>query len=67
MQLLLGPLYEYYMMSCFLQEQSDGHPLPMWQKLLSHAISEKADALIDCGALLAGVSNRCASFCAIAR
>jgi hypothetical protein len=31
----------------------------MWQILLDLAVTAKADALIDSGAFLAGVSNRC--------
>lgn len=31
---------------------------PLWQSLLDLAAAKKMDALIDCGALLAGVSGR---------
>jgi hypothetical protein len=31
----------------------------MWQALLRFAVDERLDALIDCGALLAGTTNRC--------
>lgn len=30
----------------------------VWQVLLDDAVSQEADALMDCGALLCGVSNR---------
>ena len=33
---------------------------PPWEALLRFAASEGLDALIDCGALLAGTTNRCA-------
>jgi hypothetical protein len=33
-------------------------PKPLWQALLDMALAQGYDALLDCGALLAGVSNR---------
>jgi hypothetical protein len=30
----------------------------MWQLLLDHALQQKLHALLDCGALLAGTTNR---------
>ena len=33
---------------------------PVWQLLLDHALQHKLHALLDCGALLAGTTNRCA-------
>lgn len=32
---------------------------PVWEALLRFAVQQGVDAVIDCGALLAGVSNRC--------
>ena len=32
---------------------------PVWKALLQFAVDEAVDALLDCGALLAGASNRC--------
>ncbi|KAF5833854.1 hypothetical protein DUNSADRAFT_9691 [Dunaliella salina] len=43
------------------QIPGSGASKPLWQCLLEKALSEKADALIDCGAILAGVSNRAAA------
>ena len=34
---------------------------PVWEALLQFAVSNGVDALVDCGALLAGASNRCIS------
>lgn len=34
-----------------------GHK-PQWQALLDYALSNKVDAVLDCGALLAGTTNR---------
>jgi hypothetical protein len=31
---------------------------PLWQLLLDSALEQGLDALLDCGALLAGVGNR---------
>ena len=31
---------------------------PLWQVLLDSALGQGLDALLDCGALLAGVGNR---------
>ncbi len=31
---------------------------PVWQALLDHALKQGLDAVLDCGALLVGVSNR---------
>jgi hypothetical protein len=36
-------------------------PLAVWQGLLSFAVEQRVDALVDCGALLAGASNRLVS------
>jgi hypothetical protein len=32
--------------------------VPDWQRLLDAAVAHKADALLDCGALLANVDSR---------
>ncbi len=36
---------------------------PLWQSLLALALAKGYDALLDCGALLAGVSNRWGACC----
>eukprot|EP00983_Pelagomonas_calceolata_P049565 1141567-Pelagomonas_calceolata.AAC.2 len=40
-------------------DPQSGQSKPLWQSLLDTAASMKMDALIDCGALLAGISIRC--------
>jgi hypothetical protein len=42
---------------------TSGGTKPVWQALLDQAVTDKADALIDCGALLAGISNGYACVC----
>lgn len=33
--------------------------MPLWEALLRFAVQQRVDAIIDCGAHLAGISNRC--------
>lgn len=41
-----------------MQDMFGDHATPIWQKLLDMAVFESMDAVLDCGALLAGASNR---------
>ena len=38
--------------------EMDTEGMSIWRRVLEHAAQERADALIDAGGLLAGVSNR---------
>lgn len=43
-----------HFLSCWLAVQGE----PVWQALLRLAVERRVDAVLDCGAQLAGTSNR---------
>lgn len=58
LDLLTGPSGGDVYSTLGANDDAGNQVLTAWQRVMRHAAREKADALIDAGGLIAGVSNR---------